>query len=261
MKTTLITGGSSGIGLELARKFAADGHHLIIVALLQRELEYCKSLLKKDYPNIEIFILEKDLCLFNSAMEVYNFAKLNGFEVDVLVNNAGFGTYGFVKDIDLEQEMRMIQLNVMASYQLTRLFMDDMIARKKGKILNISSISAFQPNPLLATYGATKAFVHSFSRAVNFELKKQDIGVQVTTVCPSPVDDTNFKEGAGMEKSKLFNSWMSVTAKKVAEDAYKALQSGDEFVVPKYSLHLLNKLVSRLPMGMRMSLAYNNLVE
>lgn len=261
MKTTLITGGTSGIGLELARKFLANKHNLLIVALSQKELEKAKTVLLKDYPDAKIYLLEKDLCLPSSCREVHAFARLNGFEVDVLVNNAGIGTYGFIKDIDIEQELRMIKLNVLATYQLTRLFMDDMVARKTGKILNISSISAFQPNPLLATYGATKAFVHSFSRAANFEFEKQGLEVRITTVCPSPVDDTDFKEVAKMENSKVFNSWMSVTAKKVAADAYEALEKGDEFIIPKYSLHLLNKFTSRLPMKMRMNLSFKNLEE
>lgn len=258
-KTVLITGGSSGIGLALARKFAADDYDLFLVALEQKELEQAKIALNRDFPNLDIQILCKDLTSIGAVQEVHAYAKLNGFDIDVLVNNAGVGTYGFIDDIDISKEVQMVQLNVLATYQLTRLFLKDMVKRDSGKILNISSVSAFQPNPLLATYGATKAFVHSFSRAINFELQQQQSRVVVLTVCPSPVKDTSFKRVADMEDSKVFDNWMTVTAETVAKDAYQALKDNKELVIPKYRLHLLNKFIGLLPMRWRMSLAWQNL--
>lgn len=258
-KTALITGGSSGIGLALARKFAADNYDLLLVSLSAQELKTAKLALGRDFSNINIYTFCKDLSVKNAPKEVYAYAMLNNFYIDVLVNNAGFGTYGFINDLDIEQEMNMINVNIMATYHLTRLFLKDMIERDSGKILNISSISALQPNPMLATYGATKAFSHSFGRAINFELEQKKSKVKVITVCPSAVKDTQFKKIAGMEQNQLFDNWMTVTADVVADDAYKALKKNKEFIIPKYRLHLLNKLVSIFSTRFRMKMAWQNL--
>lgn len=258
-KTALITGGSTGIGLAIAREFAVDGYDLFIISLDENELNRAKILLSRDFPKIKTYLYCVDLSESDAPKRIHAYATLNNFYIDVLVNNAGFGTYGFINDIDIEQEVNMMQVNMIAMYRLTRYFLRDMVARNSGKIMNICSITALQPNPLLATYGATKAFNHSFSRAINFELEQKKSNVKVITVCPSAVKNTQFQDVAGMQKSNIFDNWMSVTPEIVAKDAYKALKKNKEFVIPKYRLHLLNKLIAPLSVRTRMKLAWRNL--
>ncbi|MEM1323754.1 MAG: SDR family oxidoreductase [Bacteroidota bacterium] len=258
--TALITGGSSGIGFELAKLFAQDHFQLLIVAKFAEELEATAAYFTKHFPDTPLHCLQQDLCLSDAAPAVHQHTQQLGLQIDVLVNNAGFGTYGFINDIDPQREQDMIALNIQAVYALTRIYLQEMVARDEGRILNISSISAFQPNPFLTTYGATKAFVHSFSRATNFELKSQGSKVRITTVCPPPVR-TGFQKAAGMECSKLFDSWMTVPAGRVARDAYRAMQQGRDMIVPGGWLHYLNMLSRRLPTRWLMHFASFNLKE
>lgn len=253
--TALITGGSSGIGFELARLFARDGWDLFLVAKPAEELEAAQARLNQEFPAIVVQTLTIDLAHEKSAQQVYDAAQQQNMQVDALVNNAGFGTYGFINDISMQQELDMIHLNVLAVYQLTRLFLRDMIARNQGNIVNLSSISAFQPNPELATYGATKSFVLFFSRAIAEELRMRKSAVRVTAVCPTPVINTGFQAAAGMEKSRLFESWMVVTPDVVARDIYKAMKQGRSYIIPGPGFHLLHKLVRRLPDAMVLKMA------
>jgi len=210
------------------------------------------------FPQTEIHILQKDLTTLNASEEVHEYIKGNGIDLDVLVNNAGFATFGYMNEIALEREVNMIQLNIVAVYKMTRLFLDDMVKKDAGNILNISSVTAFQPNPLLSTYGATKSFVLNFSRGLNYELKDKGSKVRVTTVCPTPVR-TGFQKVANMDDSKLFDSWMAVTAEEVAKDAYKAIFSNEDMRVPKSHFHWLNKIARRLPTGLAMKIAAKEL--
>lgn len=258
MKNVLITGGSGGIGLELAKKFGQAGYNLILVSKPLDELQAAQQTLKSLFPNLEVSIFQKDLTEPNAAKDVFQMTQTHNWTIDVLVNNAGFGTYGFMNDIDLEREVNMIELNILAVYKLTRLYLKEMVQRDEGKILNVSSISAFQPNPLLTTYGATKSFVMNFSRGLNYELKQKGSKVRVTTVCPTPVR-TGFQKGANMENSKLFDSWMRVSAERVAKDGFDALMRDQEMIVPKKRFHWLNKLTRRLPTSLIMRISANEL--
>ncbi len=244
MKTVLITGGSSGIGFELSKLFAADGYRLVIVSKFENELEEAFSYFNTK--GTEVFIFQQDLTLDGAARKVYAFTKENGLVIDVLVNNAGFGNYGFINDVEMEKESDMIRLNILCSYQLTRLYMADMIERDQGHILNVASITAFQPSPFFATYAATKSFVLSFSRAVAHELKSKGSKVRVTVTCPTSVK-TKFAEQANMQGMKLFDGWMAVTPEKVALDAYNGMKAGKELVIPKKAFQYLNELTKRLP--------------
>jgi len=258
MKKALITGGSGGIGVELAKQFGQADYNLILVSKPLEELQAAQQTLKALFPNLEVHIFQKDLTETKAAEEVFERVQSQHGKVDVLVNNAGFGTYGFMNDIDLNREVNMIELNILAVYKLTRLFLTGMIERDEGKILNVSSISAFQPNPLLTTYGATKSFVMNFSRGLNYELKQKGSKVRVTTVCPTPVR-TGFQQGAKMENSKLFDSWMRVSAEQVAKDAFNALMREQEMIVPNKLFHFLNKISRRLPTSWIMKISAHEL--
>lgn len=245
--TVLITGGSHGIGLELSRLFARDGHRLLIVSKPLEELERAREQLLSAFPGLELHTLQLDLSLPDSPQQVYDWTRQNQWDVDLLVNNAGFGTYGFINDIDMDKDLSMIRLHVLTLYALTRLFLRDMLARNRGQIVNISSISAYQPNPFLATYGATKSFVLQFSRAIDRELRDKGSKVRVMAVCPSPVKQTGFQSAAGMDKTNTFDNWMVVTPDIVARDIYKGIRAGRSLVIPGLGFGLLHKLIKRLP--------------
>lgn len=247
MPTTLITGGSSGIGLETARLLARDGHRLLIVSLLEEELAAAKKKLETEVPGVQVDTLAKDLSQPGSAQAVYDWVRQKGEHLDCLVNNAGFGTYGFIDDIDMQREVDMINLHVVTLYQLTRLFLKDMIARDAGRIINLSSISAFQSNPLLATYGATKSFVLQFSRSINYELKNKGSRVRVTAICPPPIKSTGFQSASNMDGSKLFDSWMVQTPQEVARTIQRSLQTGPDIAIPGRGLKWVYYLTKRLP--------------
>lgn len=260
-KTVLITGGSGGIGFEFAQLFARDGYQLLLVAHPLDELENARSRLLAEYPDSEISIRAQDLAQHCAAEGLYNFTKENSIQVDVLVNCAGFGTYGFTDDIELDRELSMLQLHVGTLYHINRLYVRDMIERDAGHIINMSSISAFQPNPYFATYGASKSFVLNFSRALNYELREKGSKVHIMAVCPTAVKDTNFQSAAGMSKTKTFDSWMCVTPDVVARDAYRAMGYKKDLVVPGRFMGLARSIACRLPSKWLMRMSRDQLRE
>lgn len=260
-KSVLITGGAGGIARELAGIFASEGHDIILVDWDIRELENARDSISTANPDINIMLMQQDLCHSQAADYVYEFTKKSGLQINVLVNCAGFGTHGFVNDIDHDRELDMLQLHVLTLYRLTRLYLKDMVERNEGQIINFSSISAFQPNPFFATYGASKSFVLQFSRALNFELREKKRNVKILAVCPTAVKGTGFQSSAGMERTRTFNSWMAVTAGEVARDTYRAMQSGKDLVIPGMGLGLLHSLISRLPAGLLMRISRSQLRE
>ena len=139
--TVLITGGSSGIGYTISRHFAADGYRILWVSLLEQELREAREKLQSEYPDCEVQLLTQDLSEENGAQIVYDWCKAHQYQVDVLINNAGFGTFGFLQDISEERELAMIQLNVLNLYKMCRRFLPDMLQRNAGTIINISSNS------------------------------------------------------------------------------------------------------------------------
>ena len=199
--TALITGASSGIGLELANLFARDGNDLVLVARSEGKLRQIASRLEGEF-GIATRVLAADLAKPHAAQELVMTLNVHKVTIDALVNNAGFGLAGPFVATDLDKELEMIQVNIVALTELTKLLLPGMVTRRSGRILNLASTAAFQPGPLMAVYYATKAYVLSFSEAIADELR--DSGVTVTALCPGPTD-TGFAAVASLESSRLFN--------------------------------------------------------
>ncbi len=224
----LITGASSGIGLELAKLFANDKHNLVIVARSYDNLKAVSEELSKTF-GVEVKHYVKDLAVSSTPDELLQALQCEFNNVDVLVNNAGFGWRGEFAKMDLVDALEMIQVNITSLVHLTRLILPTMIERKNGKILNVSSTASFQPGPLMAVYYATKAFVTSFSLALAEELR--GTGVTVTALCPGPTP-TNFGKRAGFANQKVYPDFISTDAKFVASEGYKGLMKGKKLVIP-----------------------------
>jgi len=203
------------------------------------------------FPGIEIKTIQKDLSVQNSAQEGYDEVKGAGIDIDILVNNAGFATYGDFRNIPIERERDMINLNVVTLYLLTRLFLADMVAKDKGRILKVSSTAGMNPMPHFTAYAGTKAFSLHFSEALNFELKHSGSSVVITTLCPPPVR-TGFQKAAGMERSTLFDKSVAMDAPEVAKGAYKALFEGKSTIIPSTSASIMMKILGLFPKNMRM---------
>ena len=222
-KYVLITGATSGIGYELAKLFAQDQYNLIIVARNPQELETTASEFKQQY-GVEVTTIAKDLSEKQGPFEVYDEVKAKGIRVDVLVNNAGQGQYGEFVDTDINRELEIVQLNIGAYLVLTKAFLKEMVARNEGKILMVSSIGGELPGPLQSVYHATKAFVSSFSEAIQNETK--DTQVTITKLLPG-VTDTDFFNKADMEEAKMVKEGSKADPAEVAQDGYKALMAGE----------------------------------
>ena len=226
-RTALITGASSGFGLEFAKLFAKDGYDVVLVSRNPEKLAEVAMDLKVEY-GVRTVILEKDLSVPGSAKELYDEVKASKITVDVLVNNAGVSERGFFYETDMEKELSIIQLNVISVFELTKLFLKEMIARDEGRILQLSSTAAKSPQPLMAVYGATKAFVYSFSEALINELKGTN--VSMTVLLPGP-SDTDFFHKAHAEDSNVYKKGKLSNPKDVARDGYKALMKGKGKIV------------------------------
>jgi short-subunit dehydrogenase len=232
LATALVTGASAGIGRELARLFAADGHDLVLVARRLPELRALCAELEQRHA-VKARAMSCDL---GSKSELDALlAELPALELDYLVNNAGFGTTGAFAGLPAEREVAMVELNVTAVVRLTREVLPGMLARRRGAILNIGSTAGFQPGPYMATYYATKAFVNSFSEALAVELR--DTGVSVTVSCPGPTL-TEFGEVSGVAQSRLFQLG-TASATSVALSAYRAMQRGRPLIVHGFLNFLL----------------------
>lgn len=223
----LITGATSGIGLELARLFAQKGHNMVIVARSEDDLEKVSEELTAKY-NVAVIPIAKDLFEPEAPRELYDEIKEKGLTVNILINDAGQGEYGFFAETDIHRELDIIQLNVVSLVYLTKLFLKDMLAKNDGKILNVSSIAGRMPAPLLAVYAATKAFVYSFSQSVINEL--QGTNVTMTALLPGSTE-TDFFYKAGMENTKEWVENPLADPADVAKDGYDALMSGDVKVI------------------------------
>src|SRR2546428_5424528 len=198
-KTALITGASGGIGYELALLFAKDGFDCILVARSQDKLEELAARLESEF-RVRTLVLPKDLSKPSAVDEIHEEVTAASMPVDVLVNNAGFPVFGLFRESDLEAELEMLQVNVVALTALTKLLLKPMLARRDGRILNLGSTAAFAPGPLMTVYYASKAYVLSFSEALANEL--EGTGVSVTCLCPGATR-TGFQKRAVMEDSRL----------------------------------------------------------
>jgi short-subunit dehydrogenase len=223
---TLITGGTKGIGYELAKIFAYNGHNLILVARDKNNLN--QTALELKALGVEVITISKDLFIKESPFELFDDVKERGLIVDILVNDAGQGQYGEFAETDIYRELDIIQLNISSLVVLTKLFMQEMLQRGAGKILNLSSIASKAPGPWQSVYHGTKAFVQSFTEAVRNETK--DSGVTLTALLPGATD-TEFFKTAEMEESKIVKDGKLDDPVKVAKDGYEALMRGDDMVI------------------------------
>ncbi|WP_207496673.1 SDR family NAD(P)-dependent oxidoreductase [Aridibaculum aurantiacum] len=226
-QTALITGASSGFGYEFAKLFAKDGYDVILVSRNGEKLQDVAQEIKMQY-NVRAIVIEKDLAEPGAAVELYHEVQKQHTQVDVLVNNAGVGEHGFFTDTDMDKELFIINLNVIALMQLTKLFLQDMVARDSGKILQLASTASLAPLPLMAVYSGTKAFVYSFSQALINELK--DTNVTMTVLLPG-ASDTDFFHKAHAEDTVIYNDTSLSDPADVAKDGYEALMKGKDKIV------------------------------
>ncbi len=245
-KYALITGATSGIGLELAKLFARDGYNLIIVSRDQTNLEQTAYELKNSNSNIDVVTISKDLFKPDSPFELYQEVKEKGIQIDVLVNNAGQGVYGEFADTEIAREVDIIQLNITSLVVLTKHFLQDMLSLGSGKILNLSSIASKTPGPYQSVYHGTKAFVQSFTEAIRSEVK--DKGIVVTALLPG-VTDTDFFNKADMLDSKAVQGEKADPAK-VAKDGYDALMNDDDMVVSGTKNKIQTAMTNLIPDSM-----------
>lgn len=245
MKNVLITGGTSGIGYELACVFAANKYEVSIVSSNDKQLlQVQKQLQERFGSNIRIF--KQDLSQLESAEMLYSQIQAEQMKIDILVNNAGFGLAGETVEIDVKNDEKMMILNMVTPVKLCKLFLPAMYERQQGSILNVSSTGAFQPGPFTSTYFASKAFLLSYSKAVRFEAQKH--GVHVCTLCPGATR-TNFfaREGKPMPRTAM-------SAEKVAQLAYRQLKKNKSVLIPGFA----NRAMQVLPTNIKMFGIANN---
>ena len=223
-KWALVTGAANGIGFELANLLSLDQYNLVLVDL--NCLHEKKERLQQKYHN-KILTVEIDLSEKDAAVQVFDRIKEEGVELDVLINNAGFGMFGFFSLTSWEREEKMIHLHIHTPTQLVKLFLPGMIRRKTGRILNVSSLAAFHPGPLMCIYYSTKAYLLSFSASVATELR--DTGVTMTALCPG-VTKTGFQKSVGAGKPRLSKNMAD--AAQVAAYGYRAMMKGKLLAVP-----------------------------
>lgn len=241
-QTALITGASSGIGADLARLFARDGYDLVLVARSEGKLhELAKEL------GVTSTVIVADLAKPGAAQMIAGALVARSINIDVLVNNAGYGLTGPFVENDLRTEVEMIQVNCVAVTELTKLLLPGMVARKQGRIVNVASTAGFQPGPYMAVYYATKAYVLSFSEALADELR--DTPVTVTALCPGPTA-TGFGSVAGMDETRLFTMMRPMSSAKVAQLGYEGMKRGKRVVITGMMNRLLVQSIRISPRRM-----------
>ena len=243
----LVTGASSGIGYELAKILAREGHDVALVARSADQLEKIATHLREDF-GVQALVVPVDLADPDSPNRIFDHLQEAEFQVNVLVNNAGFGTLGRFVRSDTGAQVDMVEVNISALTHLTRLYAERMVDRRQGRIMNVASTAAFQPGPYMAVYFATKAYVLSFSEALAEELRHT--GVTVTTLCPGPTV-TGFQKRAGMEHAPVGGRMATGDAASVARAAYAGMMKGRRVVIPG----LVNRLGTMLPRFLPRALA------
>jgi short-subunit dehydrogenase len=233
-KTAFITGASVGIGRDLAECFARDGHHLVLTARSQPHLDEVAARLRAAH-GVRVDVIAKDLSIAGAGQELFDQISAMKIEIEFLVNNAGFGTHGPFAAADVASQLAMLQVNVVALTHLTRLFLPAMLARKHGRVLNVASTASFLPGPLMAVYYASKAYVLSFSEAVDAEVAGS--GVTITALCPGPTI-TEFQKRMGVENTLLFRK-NTMTSVDVAKIGYDAMMAGKRVAIAGVKNHFL----------------------
>ncbi len=243
IKTALITGASGGIGYELSRIHAENNGNLVLVARSKDKLSDLKRDLEEKY-HVKVHIISKDLSVPGSVTEVYDEINRENITIDYLVNNAGFGDYKLFADSDWDKQERMINLNITALTHLTWLYLPDMIKRKSGKILNLASTASFQPGPTMSVYFASKAFVLSFSEAINNEVHEH--GITVTALCPGATQ-SGFQLAASMKDNNPIKGNKFPTSREVAEYGYSAMIKGKAVAIHGFKNSVLANAVRFAP--------------
>ncbi len=236
-RTALVTGGSGGIGLQIAKVLARNEFDLVLVARKRDALEAAAGQLEGKYA-VRAHVFAADLGRRDAPLAIFEFLHNENIAIEVLVNNAGFGLAGEFADTDLQRELDMIQVNISALTHLTKLFLPAMIKRGSGRVMNVASTAAFQPGPLMAVYYATKAYVLSFSEALAEELRHS--GVTVTALCPGPTH-TDFAAAALVGNSRLFTAFGVADAADVAEYGVSAMMRGRRVAIPG----IKNKIIAQ----------------
>jgi len=242
-KTALITGASGGIGYEFAKLLAQDGYNLVLIARSEDKFYEIKQEFREKF-SVKVMVIPVDLTIPQVSGEIFHELEKKDIKVDVLINNAGFGHFGEFQGSDLGKDAQMIQLNIVVLTHLTKLFLKGMIERGGGKILNVASVAAFLPGPLMSVYYATKAYVLSFSEAVSNETK--GTGVTVTALCPGPTE-TGFQTASQLNDSQSLKNRKLPSAAEVAKYGYKAMLNGDVVAVPGVMNKIFVQLVKFLP--------------
>ena len=253
-RSALVTGASSGIGLELAKKLAAEGYDLIVTSDNGKKLRDAVKEIRRDHPDTGISVVVADLAEPEGARNLHRQVKTARLNPDVLVNNAGAGVWGDFPRTDLEDELDIIQLNTASVVAITKLFLPAMIRRGSGRILFTASVASLAPTPLLTVYGATKAFVYSFSQALGDEL--DGTGVTVTALLPGATD-TNFFKRAGAEHTQTAQGDLA-DPERVAHDAYDTLMKGHDHVITPTSERLMSVVNKFMP---DRTVAHQNRIE
>ena len=243
----LITGASSGIGMDLARELAGNGYNLVIVARRGEKLEELKEELLRDN-KVSIDVVQMDLSIENNCIELYEQYKN---QIDLLVNNAGFGTYGKFEEVDLNTELKLIDTNIVAVHILTKLFLKDMKEKNQGHILNVASIAGYMPGPLMAAYYASKSYVVRLSQAIKEELRREKSNVNISILCPGPVD-TSFNDVANVKFSVK-----PLTSEYVAKYTVNKLKKKKFYIVPGASIRALRHISKVVPDNTIARFAYN----
>ncbi len=225
-KTVLITGASGGLGYAFAKLYAQKNYTLILTARNHQRLNDIAAELLAQH-HVTVITIPKDLSQTNAPQEIHQEIQKTNHQVDILINNAGFGNYGEFADVEWSRQSNLLQVNIVALTHLTHLISSDMKKRNSGQILNIASTAGFLPGPLMATYYASKAYVVSFSEAIHEELKKY--GITVTCLCPGVVN-TGFGKNAGAQSTRLFNTF-HLEPDTVAEMGYTGLQQRKNVVI------------------------------
>jgi short-subunit dehydrogenase len=249
--TALVTGASSGIGLELAKIFAAKGINLILVARSKQALEQLAQRLQTQH-GITAHVLAYDLSHYQHAKAIFDWCQAAGITVNYLINNAGFGDWGPFAESHWEKQEQMINLNVTTLTYLSHLFLPGMVARRSGKIMNLASTASFQPGPTMSVYFATKAYVLHFSEAIAHELRHT--GVTVTALCPGATE-SDFQNKASMQDSRLFKGKTLPTAAEVAAYGYQAMQQGKVVAVHGFMNALMASMAGLSPRSLTVRLA------
>ena len=238
----LITGASSGIGRDIARELSKKGYELILVARDIEKLNELKNELKTSSEVVSMDVSKSENC-----KELHN--RYN--DIDILVNNAGFGDCGYFDKTDLEKELQMINTNIVGYHVLTKLYLQDMKKKNRGKILNVASIAGFMPGPLMATYYSTKAYVVRISEAIREELRREKSNVQISILCPGPVN-TNFNKVADVQFALK-----GLSSEYVAKYAIEKLFKGKFYIVPGWKIRLARFGAKIAPNNLVAKICYN----